>query len=60
MNKIGGGSLPAAIWHDVMMTTIRGSSNESNKIDDIGSLIEDSFLSSDSPTDSLDSLLNSI
>ncbi len=25
MNKVGGGSLPAEIWHDIMQTTVKGT-----------------------------------
>jgi penicillin-binding protein 1A len=44
MNKVGGGNLPAEIWHDIMMTTVKdtpaGSPNYSPASDDaIGNLI---------------------
>lgn len=49
MNKVGGGSLPAEIWHDIMLTTVKdtpagnGYENVPTNIqqqDDIGNLIE--------------------
>ncbi len=39
MNKIGGGTLPALIWHDIMATTV-GETSSSNGMDSIGDLIE--------------------
>ena len=39
MNKIGGGSLPAQIWHDIMATTV-GETPSSYVMDSIGDLIE--------------------
>ena len=39
MNKIGGGSLPAQIWHDIMATTV-GETPSSDVMDSIGDLIE--------------------
>lgn len=39
MNKIGGGNLPAQIWHDIMATTV-GETPSSNIADSIGDLIE--------------------
>ena len=46
MNKVGGGNLPAEIWHDIMLTTVKdtptGSPNYSPSNDDaIGNLIGD-------------------
>ena len=40
MNKVGGGTIPAEIWHDVMLAAhnIRPLSDET---DDIGALIDD-------------------
>jgi penicillin-binding protein 1A len=51
MNKVGGGSLPAEIWHDIMMTTLQDTPagrgcgyvvnpTDSQQADDIGDLIE--------------------
>lgn len=44
MNKVGGGSLPAQIWHDIMATTIgetpQSSGNTAAPDDEIGNLIE--------------------
>ena len=47
MNKVGGGNLPAEIWHDVMMTTVNDTPADAPKYlpvnlptDDIGSLID--------------------
>lgn len=40
MNKIGGGSVPAQIWHDIMMTTV-GETPANNSADDIGDLIDE-------------------
>lgn len=46
MQKIGGGNLPAEIWHDIMMTTLGKSPTvpeiSSEDIDAIGALIDDS------------------
>ena len=39
MNKIGGGNLPAQIWHDIMATTV-GETPSSDVMDSIGDLIE--------------------
>ena len=39
MNKIGGSSLPAQIWHDIMVTTI-GETPKQKATDDIANLIE--------------------
>ena len=46
MNKVGGGNLPAEIWHDIMLTTVKdtpaGSPDYSPSNDDaIGNLIGD-------------------
>lgn len=44
MNKIGGGNLPAEIWHDIMLTTVNETSNDtlnSQTEDIIGNLIGD-------------------
>ena len=48
MNKIGGGNLPAKIWHDIMMTTIKDTPAGAPKYpalqlpkEDIGDLIDD-------------------
>ena len=47
MNKVGGGSLPAQIWHDIMLTTIKDTPSgapvytpQRQSADDIGALIE--------------------
>lgn len=40
MNKIGGGNLPALIWHDIMATTV-GETPAYVASDSIGDLIED-------------------
>ena len=52
MNKVGGGNLPAEIWHDIMMTTLNDTPagrgydlneadlQDSSAIDDIGQLID--------------------
>ncbi len=49
MNKVGGGSLPAEIWHDIMITTVKDTptgngyeniSADSPENDEIGDLIE--------------------
>lgn len=44
MNKIGGGTLPAEIWHDIMITTVKDTpvfvnNYQSNSDDAIGNLI---------------------
>ena len=39
MNKIGGSSIPALIWHDIMITTI-GETPAHNSTDEIGGLID--------------------
>lgn len=40
MNKIGGGSLPAQIWHDIMQTTVGQTPKEDTSQDAIGNLID--------------------
>lgn len=40
MNKVGGGTIPAEIWHDVMLAA-HNISPISTDTDDIGSLLED-------------------
>lgn len=71
MNKIGGGSLPAEIWHDVMMYLIDHkytlandeSETSSSDSDDIASLIDAQDSIKDELNDrpqSLDDLINSI
>lgn len=47
MNKVGGGSLPAEIWHDIMLTTVKDTpafafeTQETDEGDAIGELIEE-------------------
>lgn len=48
MNKVGGGSLPAEIWHDIMLTTVKDTPAGKPQYaplalpaEDIGSLIDD-------------------
>ncbi len=48
MLKVGGGNLPAEIWHDVMMTTI-GETTAITEADDIADLIDD--VADDKPKD---------
>ena len=42
MNKVGGGNLPAEIWHDIMITTLKDtpSTGAASNNDDIADLIE--------------------
>lgn len=71
MNKVGGGSLPAEIWHDVMMYLVdhkytfddvsRGTSPKSS--DDIADLIDEENSQNDGYSDApqnLDELINSL
>ena len=51
MNKVGGGNLPAEIWHDIMMTTIKDTPiTDDEKIatpdDEIADLIDEQSLNS--------------
>lgn len=54
MNKVGGGSLPAEIWHDIMLTTVKDTpayAAETSKVDEgdaIGALIEEEEEASES------------
>ena len=44
MNKVGGGSLPAEIWHDIMITTLKdtpATTETASENDDIADLIEE-------------------
>lgn len=63
MNKVGGGSLPAEIWHDIMLTTIKDTPAGAPKYpalqlpkEDIGSLID--TLGSDDDEDAIGSLID--
>lgn len=59
MKKVGGGNLPAEIWHDIMMTTIKNSTAKSStNTDDIGNLIERENLNKTPKT--MEDLLESI
>lgn len=43
MNKVGGGNLPAEIWHDIMMTTLKDTPATAESLsadDDIATLID--------------------
>lgn len=74
MNKVGGGSLPAEIWHDIMMTTLKdtpaGYPNSDDAIgnlidnndtsDEIGELIESEEAESDKAPQNLEDLLDKI
>ena len=48
MNKVGGGTIPAEIWHDVMLAAHNINPLSTTENDGIASLIDDSATSSDS------------
>lgn len=63
MNKVGGGSLPAEIWHDIMLTTIKDTPAGAPKYQplqlpkgDIGSLID--TLDDDNEDDAIGALID--
>ena len=60
MKKVGGGSLPAEIWHDVMKTTINEAAEVNLPADDIGALIDEDEAKEEKDHNSLDELINSI
>ena len=58
MNKVGGGDLPAEIWHDIMLTTINSILKQK---DEIGDLIEkEEEEEKDSAPKSMEDLLDRI
>jgi penicillin-binding protein 1A len=76
MNKVGGGSLPAEIWHDIMMTTLKDTPaypanynsddaignliDNEENTDEIGALIESEEKESDDKPQNLEDLLDKI
>lgn len=48
MNKVGGGTIPAEIWHDVMLAAHSINPLSTTENDGIASLIDDSATNSDS------------
>ncbi len=71
MNKVGGGSLPAEIWHDIMTVALHDNppsededfiaeliANSDDNIDSIGNLIENENI--DDEPSALDKLINAI
>ncbi|MBR1601170.1 MAG: PBP1A family penicillin-binding protein [Alphaproteobacteria bacterium] len=76
MNKVGGGNLPAEIWHDIMMTTLKDTPaypanynsddaignliDNEENTDEIGALIESEEKESDDKPQNLEDLLDKI
>lgn len=61
MNKVGGGNLPAEIWHDIMLTTVKDTpaysvNTQAESADAIGNLIGDS---TDGVSDEIGELIES-
>lgn len=70
MNKVGGGSLPAEIWHDIMLTTLKdtpaGGGYEPENSDAINQLLEKEddaigdLIEQNSDEDSIGDLINKL